>query len=91
MKDLVSVIVPVYNVEKYLDECIRSILCQTYQNIEIILIDDGSSDSSNLICQKYKEKDSRIKVITKRNEGQAVARNIGIKEANGAYIFFRQR
>jgi len=88
MKDLVSVIVPVYNVEKYLDECIRSILCQTYQNIEIILIDDGSSDSSNLICQKYKEKDSRIKVITKRNEGQAVARNIGIKEANGAYIYF---
>ena len=87
-KNLVSVIVPVYNVENYLDRCVKSILEQTYQDLEIILIDDGSTDESGLICDKYKATDDRIKVYHKRNEGQSCARNDGIDIATGKYILF---
>lgn len=87
-KNLVSVIVPVYNVENYLDRCVKSILEQTYQNLEIILIDDGSTDESGLICDKYKAIDDRIKVYHKSNAGQSCARNDGLDAATGQYILF---
>ncbi len=87
-KDKISVIVPVYNVEKYLSKCIDSILSQTYKNLEIILVDDGSPDSSPKICDKYKERDNRIKVIHKKNGGLASARNAGMDIATGKYIGF---
>ena len=85
---LVSVIVPVYNAEKYLKRCIESILAQTYGNIELILIDDGSKDSSGSICDEYAKIDSRIRVIHNTNSGVAATRNIGIMEAMGDYISF---
>ena len=85
---LVSVIVPVYNVENYLRRCLDSIVCQTYKNLEIILIDDGSTDKSGKICDEYAKKDKRIKVIHKENEGVAIARNDGISKTTGKYIAF---
>jgi glycosyltransferase involved in cell wall biosynthesis len=88
MDDLVSVIVPVYNVEKYLDKCIQSIIGQTYSKLEIILIDDGSSDSSSKILDSYKKKDSRIKVVRQENAGLSAARNTGIDNATGDYFVF---
>lgn len=86
--DLISVIIPVYNVEKYIKNCIDSVKNQTYYNIEIIIIDDGSPDNCGTICDKYAKEDSRIKVIHKKNEGVAVARNEGLKEAKGKFITF---
>lgn len=85
---LISIIVPVYNVSNYLDNCIKSIINQTYKNIEIILVDDGSTDDSSNICDKYLKKDKRIKVIHKSNGGLSSARNIGIVNSNGEYITF---
>lgn len=85
---LVTVIVPVYNVEKYLYECVDSILSQSYRNLEIILVDDGSTDSSRTICDEYNNKDSRIKVIHKKNGGLSDARNAGLEAASGEYIAF---
>lgn len=87
-KELISVIVPVYNVEKYLKYSINSILNQTYKNLEIILVNDGSTDKSEEICDEFKEIDNRIKVIHKQNGGLADARNIGITNAKGMYIGF---
>lgn len=84
----ISVIVPVYNVEEYISECIESIICQTYSNIEIILIDDGSDDKSGKICDQYKERDNRIRVIHKSNEGVGLARKKGIELAKSPYIVF---
>ncbi len=86
--DLISVIVPVYNVKDYLEKCVNSIINQTYKNLEIILVDDGSKDESGKICDELKEKDCRIKVIHKENGGLSDARNAGIKIATGAYIGF---
>lgn len=86
--ELVSIILPVYNGEKYLRECIDSILASTYQNLEVILIDDGSTDRSGPICDEYAEKDSRIKVIHQENKGLISARNCGLSISNGAYIAF---
>lgn len=86
MKLLVSVIVPVYNVEKELPECIDSILKQTYQNIEVILIDDGSPDGSGAICDHYQKKDSRVHVYHKENGGLSDARNYGIARCRGEYL-----
>ena len=83
-----SVIIPVYNVENYLRECLDSIINQTVKDIEIICVDDGSTDSSPDILKEYQNKDSRIRIITKENGGQASARNLGIKEAQGEYIAF---
>lgn len=87
-RDLISVIVPVYNVQEYLTNCINSILNQSYKNMEIILVDDGSTDESSSICDSYIKKDNRIKVIHKENGGLSDARNIGIKSAKGKYITF---
>lgn len=84
----VSVIVPVYNVEKYLNECIDSILAQTFTDFELILVNDGSSDRSGEICDEYAIKDKRIKVIHQQNGGVSVARNTGLDEAKGTYISF---
>jgi Glycosyltransferases involved in cell wall biogenesis len=84
----ISIVVPVYNVQNYLHDCINSIVQQSYQNIEIILIDDGSSDGSGDICDICAEKDNRIKVIHKKNEGVSVARNRGLELASGEYIGF---
>ncbi|WP_323735635.1 glycosyltransferase [Methanosphaera sp. ISO3-F5] len=84
----VSIIIPVYNVEKYLDECLKSVINQTLKEIEIICIDDGSTDNSLKIIEKYAKEDSRIKIISKKNEGQAIARNLGIDHAIGKYIGF---
>lgn len=84
----ITVVIPVYNVEDYLMECVYSILNQTYTNLEIILIDDGSTDNSGLICDNLAIKDRRIKVVHKKNEGVSKARNIGIDLANGDVIAF---
>ncbi len=88
MTDLISVIVPVYKVEDYLDECVRSICNQSYRNLEIILVDDGSPDDCPTMCDKYAGMDSRIKVIHKKNGGLSDARNAGIRIATGDYIGF---
>lgn len=85
---LVSIIIPVYNVEKFLNRCMESVLGQTYENLEVILIDDGSPDGCPQICDEYAVKDSRVCVIHKKNEGQAIARNIGIDRCRGDYISF---
>lgn len=85
---LVSIVIPVYNAEKTIKECINSILNQTYKNIEIICINDGSTDNSMELLNKYSQLDSRIKVIDKENRGVSSARNLGIKNANGEYISF---
>lgn len=85
---LISIIVPVYNVEKYLEQCLDSILNQTYKNLEIILVDDGSTDNSGSICDRYGEKDSRIKVIHQKNGGVCAARNTALKAVTGDYIGF---
>lgn len=85
---LISVIVPIYNVEKYLPKCVDSILCQTYPNLEVILVDDGSPDRAGEICDAYAEKDSRVRVIHKRNGGLSSARNAGIDIAQGDYLSF---
>ena len=88
MNNLISVIIPVYNVENYLDECIQSVLQQTYKNLEIILVDDGSTDNSGVICDEYKDKDTRITVLHQKNGGISKARNVGIEYAHGEYIGF---
>lgn len=85
---MLSVVVPVYNVEKYLKQCIESILNQTYKDFELILVNDGSKDSSGEICDFYKEQDSRVKVIHKVNEGLVNARKTGIQNAVGEYITY---
>ena len=86
--DRISVIVPVYNVEKYLDRCITHIQSQTYNNLEILLVDDGSTDKSGQICDRYAKEDPRIRVIHKKNGGSSSARNCGIEAATGAYLGF---
>lgn len=86
IQELISIIVPVYNVEKYLDRCMQSILQQTYQRLEIILVDDGSTDSSAQKCDSYARRDSRVTVIHKQNGGLSDARNAGLEAASGAYI-----
>lgn len=85
---LISIIVPVYKVEKYLKKCLDSIINQTYKNLEIIIVDDGSPDGCPNICDEYSKKDDRIKVIHQKNMGLSIARNNGIKLATGEYIGF---
>lgn len=88
MKLLISVIVPVYNVENYLERCVDSICCQTYRHLEIILVDDGSLDNSPNICDSLARKDHRIKVVHKFNGGLSDARNVGVANASGEYMMF---
>ena len=83
-----SVIVPVYNVELYLRECVDSILSQTFTDFELILVDDGSQDKSSAICDEYAQADARVKVIHKENGGQSTARNLGVKSAKGKFVIF---
>ena len=85
---MISVIVPVYNVEEYLEECLESIKRQTYTDIEVILVNDGSIDRSKEICERYCEKDSRFKLVSQENKGQSVARNLGMAESKGEFISF---
>ena len=87
-KPAISVIVPVYNVEKYLDHCLTSLLEQTFTDFEAILVDDGSTDSSYQICKKYAEKDKRFTAYEKENGGASTARNVGLENAKGEYMFF---
>ena len=86
--ELITIVVPVYNVEKYINECVDSLINQTYKNIEIILVDDGSRDKSGTICDDYAASDTRIKVIHKQNEGLGFARNTGLKVAKGKFVTF---
>ncbi|MBQ3584028.1 MAG: glycosyltransferase family 2 protein, partial [Lachnospiraceae bacterium] len=88
METLISVIVPVYNIESYISKCVESLCSQTYTNLEIILVDDGSSDSSSFICDAYAKQDERIMVIHKENDGLSEARNAGLKCAHGQYLMF---
>lgn len=85
---MISVIVPIYNMERYLNRCIESIVMQTYKELDIILIDDGSTDKSGMICDQWKDRDDRIKVFHKQNGGLSDARNTGIKYAEGDYLYF---
>lgn len=86
--ELVSIIVPIYNVEKYLDKCLKSIQMQTYENIQVILINDGSPDNSQSICEEYCKKDNRFILVNKSNRGVSSARNNGLEKAKGTYITF---
>lgn len=86
--ELVSVIIPVYNIAEFIEKCLISVCGQTYHNLEIIVVDDGSSDDSGTICDKYSKKDSRIRVIHKENGGLSSARNAGLDIASGEYIYF---
>ena len=88
MKAKITIIVPVYNVEKYLERCVESLIHQTMEEIQIILVDDGSTDKSSFICDAYAKKDKRILVMHKENEGQGIARNHGLKNAVGEYVCF---
>ena len=87
-RPVISVVIPAYNVEAYIERCVNSVRNQTVENIEIILIDDGSPDRSPVLCDQYAEKDRRVRVIHKKNGGLASARNRGITVATGKYIFF---
>lgn len=84
----ISIIVPVYNVEKYLEECVESVLSQTFTDYELLLIDDGSTDSSGIICDGYATQDSRIRVFHKSNGGVSSARNLGLDNALGEWVCF---
>lgn len=88
MEALISIIIPVYNVEKYVKRCLDSIIYQTYKNLEIIVVDDGSTDTSYEICCEFKKKDSRIKLLHQNNAGVAAARNLGLKEVTGDWVSF---
>ena len=88
MSGLISVIIPVYNAEKYLGDCLKCVSAQTYKNTEILLVDDGSTDGSGAICDKFAEQDARCKVIHKENGGASSARNAGLRAASGEYVYF---
>lgn len=88
MKELISIIIPVYNAEQYLPRCLNSVTGQTYQNLEIILVNDGSTDNSKTIMESYADKDNRIRIIHKENGGLSTARNAGLDIVHGAYITF---
>ena len=88
MEELISIIVPIYNVKSYLRKCVNSVCSQTLKNLEIILVDDGSNDGSEVICDELKKKDKRILVIHQENAGESAARNTGLFYAKGKYIGF---
>ena len=88
MNEIVSIIIPIYKVELYLERCIQSVLMQTYHNLEIILVDDGSPDLCGEICEDFAQKDSRVRVYHKQNGGLSDARNYGVEQAHGTYITF---
>ena len=93
-QDLISVIVPVYNIKEYLERCVDSILAQTWKNLEVLLVDDGSTDGTEKLVDELTKKDARIRVFHKKNGGSSSARNLGIREAKGRYLgrfFFCRR
>lgn len=85
---MISIIVPFYNVEEYLEQCLDSIQSQTYKNIEVILVNDGSTDGSKEICEKYCKRDTRFRLMNQTNQGQSVARNRGMQETTGEFLTF---
>ena len=85
---MISIIIPVYNVENYLEECLKSVQSQTYTNIEVILVNDGSTDKSKLICERYCKEDRRFHLLNQENQGQSVARNMGVAASTGEFISF---
>ena len=85
---LISVIVPVYNVEPYLTACVESVLRQTYSNLEVILLDDGSTDGSGRLCDGFAQKDARVRAVHQQNSGVSAARNAGLDMAKGDYLYF---
>lgn len=87
-QDLISVIVPVYNIKEYLERCVDSILAQTWENLEVLLVDDGSTDGTENLVDELQKKDPRIRVFHKKNGGSSSARNLGIREAGGKYLGF---
>ena len=88
LNEKISVIIPVYNDEKYLEQCVESVLTQSYHNLEVILVDDGSTDATPAICEDFRRQDDRIRVIYKQNEGIGASRNTGLAMATGDYILF---
>ena len=88
MNELISIIIPIFNCEKYIKRCLNSLINQTYKNIEVILIDDGSTDRSSEICKDYSKRDQRIKYIRQNNQGVSAARNRGLDIAKGKYMGF---
>ena len=88
MDEKISIIVPMYNAEKWLEKCVNSIIEQSYSNIEILLINDGSTDKTLEICKKIEKIDNRVRVIDKKNEGVSKTRNLGLENATGKYIKF---
>ena len=88
MSELISIIVPIYNIKEYLERCVDSILAQTYENIEVLLVDDGSTDGTSLLVDELRKKDSRIRVFHKENRGSSSARNLGLQHAVGSYVWF---
>ena len=84
----ISVVIPVYNVEKYLEQCLDSVIAQSFEDIEVICVNDGSTDSSLEILKRYADNDSRIKIISQKNKGAGAARNVGIENAAGEYVYF---
>ena len=84
----ISVIVPAYNMEKYIERCLDSLIGQTYHNLEIIVVDDGSNDQTGILCDRYAKKDPRILVVHQENQGVSQARNVGLSRATGDYIGF---
>lgn len=88
IKDMVSIIVPVYNVEKYIEKCLTSLASQTYDSLEFILVSDGSKDGSDVICKRFAVADKRFRYFRKENEGVSAARNYGISRARGEYYLF---
>ena len=87
-KKLISVIIPIYNTEQYLKECLDSVCSQSYKDIEIICINDGSTDNSEEITRSYAQQDKRIKLISQKNQGLSITRNNGVSQAQGEYLFF---
>lgn len=88
MDTMVTVIIPVYNAQRYIDECLRSVLAQTHSNLDVVVVDDGSTDRSAGICRRYAEADPRVRVLSKANGGQSSARNLGLDQARGSYVMF---
>jgi len=88
LNEKISVIIPVYNDEKYLEQCVESVLTQSYHNLEVILVDDGLTDATPAICEDFRRQDDRIRVIYKQNEGVGASRNTGLAMATGDYILF---
>ena len=88
MDELISVVVPAYNMEQYIGECVDSILAQTYRRLEVILVDDGSTDATGRICDQYAERDARVVVIHQENQGLPRSRKVGVAAARGAYVGF---